>query len=265
MTTMPATTAPPLVGRPPKAQNMIAVASGKGGVGKTWLSITLAHALARTGRRARLFDGDLGLANVDIQLGLTPARDLGGVLSGRLTLNQATIDYQPGKFRIIAGRSGAGSLASLPANRLMALVRDLVGVAGGYDYVVADLGAGLDRTVRLLAAQAGTCLVVTTDEPTALTDAYAFIKITTTETPGADLRVVVNLAANRAEGERTYEILRKACQGFLKFTPPLAGVVRRDSRVRESIRHQTALLTRYPNSEAAEDMEAIAMRIVTNS
>jgi flagellar biosynthesis protein FlhG len=265
MTTMPTTIAPPQLARPPKAKNMIAVASGKGGVGKTWLSITLAHALARAGRRALLFDGDLGLANVDIQLGLTPARDLGGVLAGRLTLRQATIDYGPGNFNIIAGRSGAGSLASLPVNRLNGLVHDLVGIAAGYDFLVADLGAGLERTVRVLAAHAGTCLVVTSDEPTALTDAYAFIKVTSTENPAADLRVVVNLAANRADGERTYEILRKACQGFLKFTPPLAGVVRRDTRVRESIRNQTGLLTRYPNSEAAQDVEAIAMRIVGKS
>lgn len=265
MNTIPAESQPPISRNAANPRNLIAVASGKGGVGKTWFSITLVHALARAGRRALLFDADLGLANVDIQLGLMPPRDLGAVLAGRITLKQAVFDYEPGGFGIIAGRSGMGSLASLPANRLVELGRGLADLASDYDYVVMDLGAGLERTVRQFTAQAGICLVVTTDEPTALTDAYAFIKVTLIENPGSDLRLVVNLAANRREGERTFGTLRKACQGFLKFTPPLAGIVRRDSRVKDSIRNQTALLTRYPNGEAAADVEAIAMQIDTKS
>ena len=104
--------------------NAIAVASGKGGVGKTWLSITLAHALANLGRRTVLIDGDLGLANVDIQLGLTPSRDLGAVLAGQTTLDQVAQPYADGGFDIIAGRSGAGTLANLPQQRL-SLLHDL--------------------------------------------------------------------------------------------------------------------------------------------
>ena len=265
MNTIPAESRPPVSRNAANPRNLIAVASGKGGVGKTWFSITLVHALARAGRRALLFDADLGLANVDIQLGLMPPRDLGAVLAGRITLSQAVFDYEPGGFGIIAGRSGMGSLASLPANRLVEGGPGLADLASDYDYVVMDLGAGLERTVRQFTAQAGICLVVTTDEPTALTDAYAFIKVTLIENPGSDLRLVVNLAANRREGERTFGTLRKACQGFLKFTPPLAGIVRRDSRVKDSIRNQTALLTRYPNGEAATDVEAIAMQIDTKS
>ncbi len=265
MNTMPAESPPPVSGNAANPRNLIAVASGKGGVGKTWFSITLVHALARAGRRVLLFEADLGLANVDIQLGLMPPRDLGAVLAGRLTLSQAVFDYEPGGFGIIAGRSGMGSLASLPASRLAELGRGLADLASDYDYVVMDLGAGLERTVRQFTAQSGICLVVTTDEPTALTDAYAYIKVTRTENPASDLRLVVNLAANRREGERTYGTLRKACQGFLKFTPPLAGIVRRDSRVKDSIRNQTALLTRYPNGEAAKDVEAIAMQIEAKS
>src|SRR5690606_35439152 len=98
------TPAPRAAGRA-KGRNIIAVASGKGGVGKTWFAITLSHAFAKAGGKVLLFDGDLGLANVDIQLGLMPKHDLGGVLSGRLTLNQATVPFEDGKFDIIAGRS----------------------------------------------------------------------------------------------------------------------------------------------------------------
>ena len=246
----------------PLTHRVIAVASGKGGVGKTWFSITLTHALARHGLNPLLFDGDLGLANVDIQLGLMPKYDLFGVISGRLTLAQAKTHSDEGDFDVIAGRSGSGSLSSVPASRLNALGNDLVRLTGSYDRVLLDLGAGVDRTVRELTANAGCCLVVTTDEPTSLTDAYAFIKVICTDRPRSDLRVVVNMVNSPQDGERTYKTLLKACEGFLKISPPLAGIVRRDPKVADSIRHQTPLLTRHPNSEAAQDVEAIARRLI---
>jgi flagellar biosynthesis protein FlhG len=246
----------------PKAANLIAVASGKGGVGKTWLSVTLCHALSRMGRKVLLFDADLCLANVDIQLGLMPQRDLGGVLSGRLTLAQAKVRYDDGKFDIIAGRSGSGNLAQLPSSKLASLGTDLVRLCASYDSVVMDLGAGLDRTVRMLAARAGVCLVVTTPEPTSLTDAYAFIKVVLGADSDADVRVVVNTAEGRGEGLRTYETLRKAANNFLHVSPPLAGVIRRDRKVAESIRAQIPLLTRAPTSDAGTDVERIADTLI---
>ena len=241
-----------------KGRNMIAIASGKGGVGKTWLSITLAHALANRDKRVLLFDGDLGLANLDIQLGLMPKNDLGGVIGGKTTLGQAITHYPEGNFDVIAGRSGSGSLADLPANRVRMLAEDLAQMAPGYDAVLLDLGAGIERTVRIMANYAGRCVVVLTDEPTSLTDAYAFIKVSHTERPEADIRIVANMVNSTREGERTYNTLIKACQGFLNFSPPMLGIVRRDNKVREAIRSQTSILTRYPNTEAASDVEAIA-------
>jgi flagellar biosynthesis protein FlhG len=246
----------------PMLRNAIAVASGKGGVGKTWLSITLCHALARAGCKTLLFDGDLGLANVDIQLGLAPEKDLGGVLAGRYSIGEATVTHREGAFDIVAGRSGSGSLASLPADRLAALSAGLAEVSRRYHRVVLDLGAGVERTVRQLAGQVQTCLVVTTDEPTSMTDAYAFIKLALRRKPTADLRVVVNMAASAKEGERTYATLRKACDSFLKAAPPLVGVVRQDPRIKEAIRHQTPLLLRYPNCDGADDVDRIARRLL---
>ena len=242
-------------------RNIIAIASGKGGVGKTWFAITLSHALARAGQRVLLFDGDLGLANVDIQLGLMPKTDLGSVVAGRLTLNQAVVPFAQGGFDVLAGRSGSGTLANIPLSRLQMLGDDLLLLAGAYDRVVVDLGAGVEKTTRIFSQAAGTILVVTTDEPTSLTDAYAFIKVTHLERPGSDIRVVVNMANSIREGERIYNTLLKACEGFLKISPPLAGVIRRDLKVREAIRNQAPILTRSPNAEAAADVELVVDRL----
>src|ERR1700679_2054890 len=114
-------------------KNMIAIASGKGGVGKTWFAITLCHALAKRKKKVLLFDGDLGLANVDIQLGLTPDRDLGAVIEGSSSLGNAVVKYKEGGFDILAGRSGSGSLAMLPSQKLFDLRNDLITLARNYD------------------------------------------------------------------------------------------------------------------------------------
>jgi flagellar biosynthesis protein FlhG len=248
-----------------RGRNMFAIASGKGGVGKTWFSITLAHALSKKGQRVLLFDGDLGLANLDIQLGLMPKQDLSNVISGRLTLNQAIVDFPEAGFDIIAGRSGSGGLANIASSRLQMVGDDLALLSANYDTVLMDLGAGIERTVRQLAHNAKTCIVLLTDEPTSLTDAYAFIKIMHADRPEIEIKIVTNVVNSTREGERTYNTLLKACQGFLKISPPLLGVIRRDTRVREAIRAQTPLLTRFPNCEAAQDVERIAENLLSST
>ena len=242
----------------PRSPNMIAVASGKGGVGKTWLSITLAHALAGLGRRTLLFDGDLGLANVDIQLGLMPKRDLGSVLEGVIPLPAAAQPYADGAFDIVAGRSGSATLSALPPHRLAELQDDLASLAASYDHVILDLGAGIDRLVRQMAQQAGIILAVSNDEPTSLTDAYAFIKVMHARAASGRIHIVVNMASSMRAGESTYATLSKACRTFLGIEPPLAGIIRQDRRVRDAIRAQTPLLTRTPSSPASEDVTAMA-------
>jgi flagellar biosynthesis protein FlhG len=242
----------------PQGKNVIAVASGKGGVGKTWFSVTLTHALARQGKKVLLFDGDLGLANVDVQLGLMPKRDLNDVIRGRLSLDKVVQRYEAGGFDIIAGRSGQASLSALPSQRLAMLRDQLLDLAKSYDVVIIDLGAGVDRTVRMMSASALRSLLVTTDEPTSLTDAYAYIKLGAAAGMSKRVSIVANQAPNPLEGEKTYKTLLKACENFLRLHPPLAGIVRQDPRVRDCIRSQTPILTRSPNTEAAQDVEKIA-------
>ncbi|MBP0494492.1 AAA family ATPase [Pararoseomonas indoligenes] len=238
---------------------LIGIASGKGGVGKTVLAIGLAQALARAGRRVLLADGDLGLANVDVQLGLEARHDLMSVLAGDVTLGEAALRVEAG-FEVLPGRSGSGALAALDPgwiDRFLGLLR-----AAPQDDVVLDIGAGLDPVPRRLGAGCDALLVVATDEPTSLTDAYAVLKLLRRDAPATEARVAVNMAADSAAGARTHAALDRACRGFLGRGVPLAGVVRRDPKVRDAIRHQAPLLTRHPGCPAARDLETLAAGLV---
>jgi flagellar biosynthesis protein FlhG len=244
------------------SNNILAIASGKGGVGKTWLAVTLSHLFARSGRHVLLFDGDIGLANVDVQLGLTPQRDLSNVLSGKNTLKEAITQYGEGGFDIIPGRSGSTTLANMPPEKLELIMGELKDLRKNYDIVVLDLGAGVEQNVQHLASLASRCIVVVTDEPTSLTDAYAFIKITQGNKNAPEIGIVVNQAATQKEGEATYHALNKACVNFLNMSPPLLGIIRRDNKVKDSIRSQKSLLIKAPHSTAATDAAVLSIKLM---
>ncbi len=244
------------------AENIIAVASGKGGVGKTWFSITLAHLFARAGRKTLLFDGDIGLANVDVQLGLTPVRDLAAVFNGQVTLKEAVTPYPEGKFDILAGRSGSTSMASLGLSRLQPVGAQLTELAREYDYVIIDLGAGIEQHVQYMSSLAKKIVVVIIDEPTSLTDAYAFIKLCISREQAPHLQIVVNQAASQKEGEKTYATISRATSSFLNFTPAMLGIIRKDNKVKDAIRQQSSLITTAPFTTAASDAATISIKLL---
>ncbi|MEE8370652.1 MAG: AAA family ATPase [Sphingomonadales bacterium] len=251
-------------------RKLITVASGKGGVGKTVFAITLSHILARMGRKVLLFDGDIGLANVDIQLGIMPEHDVGDVINGSISLSSAIFPFddpvnKDGRLDIVAGKSGSGALNTLSKERLIGLRAGLTALAGRYDHVILDLAAGIEMSVQTLSGHGGAILVILTADPTSLTDAYAFIKLTLMRDPEADIRVVVNLADTKRDGERTYKAIKRACEGFLQFTPPLAGIIHTDERVVESIRRQTAIVSRYPQAQVVADIKEIARQFPTRA
>ncbi len=254
--------APPLR----KVDNMVAIASGKGGVGKTFVSATFAHSLARDGKRVLLFDGDLGLANIDVQLGLMPAHDLGSVVSGDVTLEQAVSTYPlgstnantGGQFDILAGKSSSGALSQMTTAELAGLVRGLTEISKLYDFVMIDLPAGIDQAVTLITSCCAINYIILTDEPTSLTDAYAHIKVAIRYDPHTNFRVIVNQSGGKREANRTFAALANACKNFLKVTPSYVGFVHRDSKVKDAIKSQTPILTRFPESKAAKDIALIA-------
>ncbi|MCQ8279938.1 AAA family ATPase [Acetobacteraceae bacterium KSS8] len=267
------TPAPAFVSTPQTGHRVVAVASGKGGVGKTWLSIALAQSLAMRGRRVLLVDCDLGLANVDIQLGLMPEHDLTAILAGRRTIPDVILTHKDPElasaaFDILPGRSGAASMASLDVavlGRLLQALRRLQ----GYDTVLLDLGAGIDAATRFLSASADTLVVISTDEPTALADAYAVLKLHArdrkardTGTAPPDVRLVINQCTTQSSGRRTYDALARACETFLGAAPVLAGVIRRDSHVPDSIRRQTTVLSRHPHGQVAGDIARVATMLL---
>jgi len=246
---------------------IIAIGSGKGGVGKTWLSISLARAFAEAGQRTLLVDCDLGLANVDVQLGLAPDLDLAAVISGRATLNEAISPVAggvgaAGGFDLIAGRSGAGSLADLGADEANTLAAGIATLAFSYDRIILDLAAGVDGNVMRLAAEADECLVIALEEPTSITDAYAFIKLLKVRRPDGRLAIIANQAESQSDGRRCHGAIARACETFLGFRPPLAGIITRDPAVKDAIRSQTLLATRRMQSTALADINALAATLL---
>lgn len=240
------------------APNITLIASGKGGVGKTWFTISLAHQLAALGKKVLVFDGDIGLANVDIQLGLHPKYDLGDIMDGTVTFEEGITQYQDGGFDILAGRSGSGSLAHLSIERLTLIREELKKIASSYDNVFIDLGAGIGGIVKSLTPAAAKCILVLNDEPTSLTDGYAFLKVTRRTHPHLDLSVLINSADSKSQGQQTFNGFKVVCEKFLDFTPSFLGAIRRDTHIKDAIRHQTALLKRHPNSDAVVDIKEIA-------
>jgi len=238
---------------------LTAIGSGKGGTGKTFIALTLAQAFADLGERVLLADADLGLSNTSVQLGLAHAGDLPGFLAGRTPLKNAVAPVHcpsHAPFDLLAAPAGCGTLCDADratTERLALLLRRV----HGYDRVLIDLGAGIGETVMTLAAEADDVLVVLTPDPTALTDAYAFIKLVLKRTGGRVPALVVNMAAGAPEAKRTAEALSNSARTFLKSSPAYLGFVPNDMRVVECLRRQISLWQACPKSPALAAISAL--------
>lgn len=251
---------PAAVGREARLAHTIAVTSGKGGVGKTTVSINLAIFLARLGRRVVLLDADLGTANVDVMCNISAPATLAHVIAGQRDLSEVIIEA-PGGFHLIPGASGLANIANLSAHERDRLQAQMRRLETSFDVMLIDTGAGVGPNVLSFCTAAERVLVVTTPEPTAITDAYAVIKTIASQTEAPDLRVLVNQVENEAEARAVFTRIAGVSQRFLGLSPSYAGHVLSDALVPRAVRQRIPLAVENPRGKAGACLLSLAHRL----
>jgi len=245
----------------PRPARVVAVTSGKGGVGKTNVAVNLAIATARLGRRVVLVDLDLGLANADILLDLTPRYNLSQVLAGRKTIEEVALPA-PGGIRVIPGASGVERLANLSDAEREALLGTFEALHRDADYIFFDTGAGISRNTTAFLAAADDVIVVTVPEPTAVVDAYALLKMLGREADHGDLYILLNQVSGREEAERFASGIAVTANKLLNLYVEKLGYIVADPRVGQAVRRRRPFLLAYPGCAASLCLGAIAERMV---
>jgi flagellar biosynthesis protein FlhG len=252
--------------RPPAGARLLAVTSGKGGVGKTFVCANVAAALARRGERVLVLDADLGLANLDVVLNLAPRVTLHDVLEGRRPLDDALVDA-PGGFTALLAGSGLVEYSRLTADLRERLVDVVQTLRPRFDRILLDTGAGISDVVLFTISLADDVLLVASPEPTSLTDAYATAKVLATTQQRRHLHLLVNQAAQAGDGARVCAQLQRVIARYVSpsLDSPLAldllGEVPDDSSVRDAVLRRELLLEVFPGSAAARALAAVAARM----
>ncbi len=249
-----------LVRRQRRSATTIAITSGKGGVGKSNIAVNLSICLAARGLRTTLVDADMGLANADLLMNLQPRYTLSHVLAGVRSLEEITAKG-PGGIRFIPGASGVHELADLSEFERQNLIAQFQKLETSADMLILDCGAGISRNVISFALAADRVLVVTTPEPTALTDAYATIKALHGEGCRARMCLFVNLANSRADAAATYERIAGVARRFLNYSVADHGYMLHDSAVELAVQARCPFVIRYPGSNASASIAAMAGEI----
>ncbi len=242
----------------------IAITSGKGGVGKTNLAVNLATVLAGMRRRVVLLDADLGLANADILCNVQPRFNLAHVVAGQRALAEVLTPV-PAGFALIPGASGLAKMADLTETDRKRIVQELEFVDESADVLVIDTGAGIGRNVLSFTTSVDHVVIVTTPEPTAITDAYAVLKVLvrcgTVDGGGGKISIMVNMAKNRDEALQVHDRIASVARQFLKTDVTFSGYVVNDEAVRLAVRKRAPFVQLYPNSAAAQCVQAWANRM----
>ncbi len=239
---------------------VIAVTSGKGGVGKSNIAVNLAIKLASVGKRVVLMDADLGLANADVLCNIDLPSNLSHVISRKRELADVMVDG-PGGFRLIGGASGLARMADLSDYDRQRLVTALAELEARTDVILIDTGAGISPNVLSFTRSADQVLVVTTPEPTAITDAYAVIKVISRDAPDRPLSLLVNQVRQHGEGRLVYERIAKVARQFLSVHVMDAGFIPSDPEVPAAVRRRTPFLLASPKCPASVYISQLAMRL----
>lgn len=241
----------------------IAITSGKGGVGKTNIAVNLGLAMAEAGARVMLVDADFGLSNVDVILGISPRRDLRHVLDGTCDMEDIVCDAPLG-LSVIPGASGIADLANMPAEQRDRLMLQIARISSQTDIMLVDTAPGISDSVVDLAGGADEALVVTTPEPTSLTDSYAFVKVALARYPEARLSLIVNMATDRKQAEDVASGFGKVVRRFLGRDIRTSGFVCADSRVIQAVHSQSPFLLSQPRSVAANCVRRLGRDLLDN-
>ncbi len=238
----------------------IAVTGGKGGVGKTNISVNLSMALADMGKRTLLLDADLGLANVDVLLGLTPKFTLADLVAGRCTLEEVLIDM-PNGLMVVPAASGRRHMAELPPAQHVGLVNVFSELKRELDVMIIDTAAGITDSVLTFCQAAQDAVVVVCDEPASITDAYALIKVLSRERGVDRVQIVANMVRDLNEGRMLYDKLSRVCEKFLgDVSLNYLGCVPQDDWLRLAVQRQQPVVKAYPSSPSAQAIAEIARR-----
>ncbi len=240
---------------------VLSVTSGKGGVGKTNLSVNLAYSLARKGARVVLLDADLGLANVDVLLGLTPQNTLLNLFDGSASIEEVLYPT-PYNFSILPASSGVNDMLNLNAGQKMTLLESMDSLENKIDYLIVDTGAGIHDNVLYFNVAAQERLIVLTTEPTSLTDAYALIKVLKTQYNISNFKVVVNMAKDQFQARDVFSRLSSACDHFLEnVSLDYLSFIPQDANVRKSVIQQKPFCALHQKSPASLAVYKIAQHI----
>lgn len=239
---------------------VVAVASGKGGVGKTNVSVNLAVALAQGGRRVMLLDADLGLANVDVLLGLQPQANLSHVLRGERSLDDILVQG-PAGITIVPAASGVARMASLEPAEHTGIIRAFSELKSPVDVLIVDTAAGLHDSVISFCRAVQEVLVVLCDEPASITDAYALIKVLNRDHGIQRIRVLANMVRNPEEGPLLFRKLTAVCDRFLDVILDYAGAIPHDEYLRKSVQRQKAVTEAYPSSPSGRAFRDLARQL----
>ncbi|WNO07894.1 MinD/ParA family protein [Teredinibacter sp. KSP-S5-2] len=239
---------------------VIAVTGGKGGVGKTNISVNLSIALAEMQRRVVLLDADLGLANVDVLLGLNAQYTLAHVLEGTKSLREILVQG-PGGIRVVPASSGVQQMAALSPQEHAGLIHAFGELSEQMDVLVVDTAAGISDTVVSFVRASQEVVVVVCDEPSSITDAYALIKLLNKEHGLYRFRVVANMTRTSQEGMNLFNKLNTVCDRFLDASLHYIGAVPFDENVRKAVQKRKALLEYAPRAKAASAIRVIAQKI----
>jgi flagellar biosynthesis protein FlhG len=247
-----------------KLTRVIAITSGKGGVGKTSFAINLGIALSKLGMRVLLVDADLGLANVDVMLGLMPQYNLGHVLIGEKKITDIIING-PSGLKVVASGSGVYKMANLSEKAIEECLQHLNEIEKFTDIMLIDTGAGLSQNVLKFVLAAGEVVVVTTPEPTAITDAYGVIKTIAGADQSMPIWVVVNMIKNENEGFQVIDRLSGVSQRFLGVKLVKMGFIPMDPNVSNAVKKQQPLVISHPRSIASQYINQIAKELLKDA